>query len=262
MRKYTPKGSVQKRAAYTNRFKVVPSVPRKEVVDDASKRVLDRIESSGIGILDAYIEIDQLVIEIDSRDNYETLRILKEECCYRMCSELSAIDYLHDRGEFEIFYQMLNLDEARRVRVATTVKKGEAIESIVPLFAMANFAEREMYDMFGIPVNGHPYLKRLLMPEDWQGHPLLKSYPLQGDEFAAWYEIDKIFGKEYREVVGPEIRDPARIDRGDTRRYSRVGHEVPFGADPADEESLTPIEYSENFMVNYNKSSKMLDKRK
>jgi NADH-quinone oxidoreductase subunit C len=180
-----------------------------------------------------------------------------------MCSELSAIDYLKERGEFEIFYQLLNLDDAKRVRVILPLKDGESIQTIVPVFAMANFAEREMYDMFGIFVNGHPYLKRLLMPEDWQGYPLRKSYPLQGDEFAAWYEIDKIFGKEYRDIVGPEIRDPARIDRSDTQRYSRVGHEVPFGADMDEKgDEVTSIEYSENFMVNYNKSSKMLDKRK
>jgi len=97
---------------------------------------------------------------------------------------------------------------------------------------MANFAEREMYDMFGIVANNHPELKRILMPEDWVGHPLLKTYPLQGDEAASWYEVDKIFGKEYRDVIGPELRDPSRIDRGDTQRFARVGKEVPFGADP------------------------------
>lgn len=66
--------------------------------------------------------------------------------------------------------------------------------------------------MFGIIFEGHPCLQRLLMPHDWVGHPLLKSYPLQGDEYAQWYEIDRIFGKEYREIIGAEQRDSARID--------------------------------------------------
>ncbi len=57
-----------------------------------------------------------------------------------------------------------------------------------------------------------PIWKRLIMPHDWVGHPLLRSYPLKGDEFAQWYEVDKIFGKEYREVVGKEQRDSARVD--------------------------------------------------
>ncbi len=55
-----------------------------------------------------------------------------------------------------------------------------AIESPVPLYKAANFAEREMFDMFGIKVNNHPFLKRIIMPDDWEGHPLLKTYPLHG----------------------------------------------------------------------------------
>jgi len=98
-------------------------------------------------------------------------------------------------------WQLLNIDEAKRIRVTTRIKQGEAIESIEKLYRSANFAERELFDMFGIKVNNHPFLKRILMPDDWEGHPLLKTYPLHGDEFASWYEVDKIFGKEYRESV-------------------------------------------------------------
>ena len=59
-----------------------------------------------------------------------------------------------------------------------------------------------------------------------------KSYPLQGDEDAPWYEIDTIFGKEHREVVGPEIRDTKRIDPKDTKNFARIGKEVEYGANP------------------------------
>ncbi|MCK4442101.1 MAG: NADH-quinone oxidoreductase subunit C, partial [Sulfurovaceae bacterium] len=137
-----------------------------------------------------------------------------------------------------------------------------AIESIVPLYKSANFAERELFDMFGLVVNNHPFLKRILMPDDWEGHPLLKTYPLQGDEFASWYEVDKIFGKEARDAIGPENRDPSRIDRYDTKRFSRVGREVPFGADISKGEPDTPIEYSTTILVDYNKSQTQLEDRK
>jgi NADH-quinone oxidoreductase subunit C len=101
------------------------------------------------------------------------------------------------------------------------------------------------------------------MPDDWEGHPLLKTYPLQGDEFASWYEVDKIFGKEYRDVIGPENRDPARIDRYDTKRFSRVGYEVPFGADISEGEKEQAVEYSETILVDYTKESgKVLDERR
>ena len=263
MRKYTPKDNVQGKSYYTDRFWVAPRVPGKEVEAGSHFDEVLKAISKQIAVKEAFVQIGQLRIVINAKDNIEALRTLRDTCGYKMCSELSAVDYLAKEGEFEIFYQMLNLDEAKRVRIVCRVKEGEAIESIVPLFKMANFAEREMFDMFGIKVNNHPFLKRIIMPDDWEGHPLLKTYPLHGDEFASWYEVDKIFGKEYREVVGPENRDPANIDRYDTRRFSRVGYEVPFGAeiDPGNEKK-NPIKYSETFLVDYNTGSKTLEKRK
>jgi len=263
MRKYTPKDNVQGKAYYTDRFWVAPRVPTTKVEEGSHFAEVVKTLSSKITLLDAVVQIGQLRVVVNATDNLETLRILRDECGYAMCSEISAVDYLAKDGEFEIFYQMLNLDEAKRVRVVCRIKEGEAIESVYPLFKLANFAEREMFDMFGIKANNHPFLKRILMPDDWEGHPLLKTYPLQGDEFASWYEVDKIFGKEYRDIVGPENRDPARVDRYDSQRFSRVGYEVPFAAQIEEgKEKENPVEYSETFLVDYNASSKTLDKRK
>ena len=66
--------------------------------------------------------------------------------------------------------------------------KNESIESVTSVFKSANWSEREMYDMLGVKVANHPNLKRLIMPDDWYDHPLKKTYPLQGDEVASWYE--------------------------------------------------------------------------
>jgi len=266
MRKYTPKDNVQAKAKYTDRFWVAPRVPQ-EPIEEGSffESVINELKSANIDILDSYIEIGQLVIKVKPEQNVDALRVMKEKSCFKMCSELSAVDYLAKDGEFEIFYQLLNLDEALRARIVTRIKQNQSIESIYPLYKMANFAEREMFDMFGIYVNNHPYLKRILMPDDWEGHPLLKTYPLQGDEAASWYEVDKIFGKEYRDVIGPEIRDPARVDRYDTQRFARVGKEVPFGADPSLVDTTeTPIEdgYSKTFLTDYTTGSKELENRK
>jgi len=262
MRKYTPKENVQKKAYYTDRFWVAPSVPKTDVSEDVHfSKLLETIKEQ-IAVKNAYIQIGQMIIEIDAGDNVATLKLLKEQCDYAMCTEISAVDYLAQDGEFEVFYQMLNLKKAKRVRVVTRIKEKQAIESVEPLYKSANFAEREMYDMFGIIINNHPLMKRILMPDDWEGHPLRKTYPLQGDEAAQWYEVDKIFGKAYRDVIGPENRDPARIDRYDTKRFSRVGYEVPFGADISEGETKTPIAYSETALVNYNKASKQLDERR
>ncbi len=263
MRKYTPKDNVQGKAKYTDRFYVAPQVPRFPIEDDEHfEAVVKALKKAKVKVLDAYIEIGQLVVHIKPEENVKALSVLKDSCSYAMCSELSAIDYLAQDGEFEIFYQMLNLKKAKRTRILTRIKENQAIESIVPLYAMANFAEREMYDMFGIYVNNHPYLKRIIMPDDWVGHPLLKTYPLQGDEHAAWYEVDKIFGKEYRDIIGPENRDPARIDRYDSKRFSRVGYEVPFGAEKAESDEKHDPEYSKQILVDYTTGSEVLDRRK
>jgi NADH-quinone oxidoreductase subunit C len=260
MRKYIPKDNVQGKAYYTDRFWVAPRVPREEVGDAHFAAV---VEALGDQAKESYVEIGQLVVHIDATNNVTVLKTLKEKCGYTQCSEQSAVDYLAQDGEFELFYQLLNVNEAKRVRVVCRIKKGEAIESVTSLFKSANFAEREMFDMFGIKVNNHPFLKRIIMPDDWEGHPLLKTYPLHGDEFASWYEVDKIFGKEYRDIIGPENRDPAHIDRQDTKRFARVGYEVPFGTDISEGETEQAVEYSETFLVNYNKkSSKQLDERR
>jgi NADH-quinone oxidoreductase subunit C len=192
----------------------------------------------------AYIQRGQLIIIVAPSDAYATLKILKEELGYNQLSEMSAIDYLAKLGGFEVFYQLLSMSKAKRVRVKCTIKEDEKIESVSKLYSSANWAEREMYDLLGVKVNNHPMLKRIMLPDDWIGHPLRKTYPLQGDEHAHWYEVDKIYGKEARDIIGPELRDAAFIDRHDTQRFSRIGKEVGFGMPYS--ETDTPIKYQED----------------
>ena len=136
-----------------------------------------------------------MIIWVKKEDIYSCLEELKG-LSYDVLTEMSAMDYVEKRGGFEIFYQLLSMDKKRRIRVKTFLKKEEQIQSVSMLFSSANWSEREMYDMFGILPQNHPYPKRILMPDDWVGHPLLKSYPLQGDEAAQWYEVATIFGEE------------------------------------------------------------------
>ncbi|CAA6818383.1 MAG: NADH-ubiquinone oxidoreductase chain C (EC [uncultured Sulfurovum sp.] len=264
MRKYVPKGNVQKKAYYTDRFHVVPSTPREKVETDAVYAAQLKALEAKVEVKSSRIELNCMVVEINHEDNFKALEALKEECGYAMLSEMSAVDYLAKDGNFEVFYQMLNLKEVKRLRLVMRIEQGLAVESAVPLFNSANFAEREMFDMFGIVSNNHPFMKRILMPDDWEGNPLLKTYPLHGDEFASWYEVDKIFGKDAREAIGPENRDEAKVERYDSKRFSRIGYEVPFGAEVTPEnETETAIEYSKTFLVDYTKGdTKQLKERK
>jgi len=248
MRRYTPKHDVQKKAYYTDRYWVAPQVPKSDVAEDAVFAAdLEAIKAK-FEVLDAYVQVGQMVVCINAADNFGVIELLKNGLEYTQLTELSAIDWLADRGTFEVFYQMLSMSKRKRVRIKCMVSENEAVESVEKLFRSADWSEREMYDMFGIKVNNHPFMKRILMPDDWEGHPLRKTYPLHGDEFAQWYEVDKIFGKEARDIIGPEIRDAAMVDRYDTKRFGRLGHEVPFGAAPKESKGpkpTTPLAYQE-----------------
>ncbi len=240
MRKFVDKKNVQAKSYYNDRFFKAPPVARSNPEDDEIfSSDLKALKKAKIKPTEVYVEAGQLVIWIKPGKNRDTLKALKE-IGYDFLSEMSAVDFLAERGEFEIFYQMLSMSKRKRLRVKTIIKEGVAIETVCDIFKSADWAEREMYDMFGIVVNNHPYLKRLIMPDDWHGHPLLKTYPLIGDEEAQWYEIDTIFGKEYRDVVGPENRDTKFVDPKDTKHFARVRHEVPYGAKP----SSKPTDFS------------------
>ena len=245
MRKYTPKDNVQRQAYFSDRFFVSPPVPRFPIdSDEIFAKDFEEINYS-INVQKAYIEHTHLVIIIDKSFLISCVKLLKEKLEYDMLMELSAIDYLATRDGYEIFYEFLSLSKHKRIRIKCFLQKDESIESVTSLFKSANWSEREMYDMMGVKVVNHPNLKRLIMPDDWYDHPLKKTYPLQGDETASWYEVDKIFGKEARSIIGPEQRDPAAIDRYDTTRFARLGHEVPFDTDISEFEPETNISYQE-----------------
>ncbi|AXX93582.1 NADH-quinone oxidoreductase subunit C [Malaciobacter molluscorum LMG 25693] len=231
MREYKDKKDVQQKSYFSDRFYVTPSIAKLDVSQDEIFENDIKYLTSNVNILKSYIEKEHLVIYINPVDNLKVAEILKNNLDYDMMMDISAIDYLASKGGFEIFYEFLSMRKHKRLRLKFFIQEKESINSVYGLFKMANWAEREMYDMYGIKILNHPNMKRILMPNDWQGHPLRKTYPLQGDEFAAWYEVDKIFGKEARDIIGPEIRDAAAIDRYDTTRFSRLGHEVPYGTE-------------------------------
>jgi len=264
MRAYTNRKNVQAKSYYNDRFFKAPPVKRKNPEEDeVFKADLASLSKAKIKPTDSYVEDGQLVIWIKADKNKDTLKALKE-IGYTFLSEMSAIDFLEDRDEFEIFYQLLSMEKRKRLRVKTVIKNGSAIESVIDIFKSADWAEREMFDMFGIIVNNHPYLKRLIMPDDWHGHPLLKSYPLQGDEAAQWYEIDTIFGKEYREVVGPENRDTKFVDPKDTKHFARIRHEVGYGEKPSSKPTdfSKPQEEDGVILISDFNKSKQLNERK
>ena len=100
---------------------------------------------------------------------------------FRFLADLTALDLYPQEPRFEVVYHLLSLETAKRLRLKVRVSgENPRIPSAVPVWPAANAFEREVFDLFWIVFDGHPYLRRILLPEDWEGHPLRKEYPLKG----------------------------------------------------------------------------------
>jgi NADH-quinone oxidoreductase subunit C len=99
----------------------------------------------------------------------------------KFLSDVTAVDLYPSEPRFEMVYHLLSLETGARLRLKVrTPGENPRVDSLVPVYPCANAFEREVFDLFGIQFAGHPYLKRILLPEDWEGHPLRKDYPTEG----------------------------------------------------------------------------------
>jgi NADH-quinone oxidoreductase subunit C len=127
---------------------------------------------------------DNRRVHVASERVYTVLECLKNECGFDMLAELTAIDYLNypdAKDRFGVVYGLLNTTTGERVFVKTYLNEPDlALPSAYPLWKGADWLEREVYDMYGIVFEGHPDLRRILMPEEFTSFPLRKDYPLRG----------------------------------------------------------------------------------
>jgi NADH-quinone oxidoreductase subunit C len=108
---------------------------------------------------------------------------LCDECGYNLLTDLCGVDYLGQVPRFMVVYNLYNLTTKQRLRVKVPVEEGDAkVDTVSGVWGTANWHERECWDLMGIHFNNHPDLRRILMPADWQGHPLRKDYPVQGPD--------------------------------------------------------------------------------
>jgi NADH-quinone oxidoreductase subunit C len=119
----------------------------------------------------------------------EILQILRNEEQFDYCVDITAVHYPKREKQFDIVWVLYSFPRNERIRVKTQIADGESIASSVPIWRTANWLEREVFDMFGIKFDGHPDLKRILLPDGWKGHPLRKDYGiLQQDN--EWVQIN------------------------------------------------------------------------
>jgi NADH-quinone oxidoreductase subunit C len=117
---------------------------------------------------------------------------------FNVLIEITAADYLPRTPRFEVIYHLLSIPNRRRLRVKVRVADGGTVPTVQAIWPAAGWLEREVYDMFGIFVEGHPDLRRLLMPEDWEGHPARKDYPVQIRKAAQTYSALEVSVEEFR----------------------------------------------------------------
>ena len=131
----------------------------------------------------------QKYLTVNSSILPEILRRMCDEEGFDYCVDITAVHYPKREQQFDIVFVLYSFLRNERIRIKTRIKDGEHVPSAVPIWATANWLEREVFDMFGIVFDGHPGLKRILLPEDWHGHPLRKDYPiLQQDK--EWVQIN------------------------------------------------------------------------
>jgi NADH-quinone oxidoreductase subunit C len=131
----------------------------------------------------AKFDRDEMSIYVDRASLREACALLREhpEFPFNFLSDITCVDWAPAEPRFEVVYHLLSMAKKERVRLKVKLDGASpVVESITSVWPGANYFEREVFDLFGVRFTGHPYLRRLLMPEDWEGHPLRKDYPVEG----------------------------------------------------------------------------------
>jgi NADH-quinone oxidoreductase subunit C len=153
-------------------------IPAFEAVREALK---DRF---GDRILQSAVEKGELSFKIGGQDLLAVLEFLKNGLGFNALNDMIGLDHPAPAGEngkrFSVLYQLYKFPGGTRVRVAVDIEEREPVPSITPIFKSAGWAEREIFDLLGIVFAGHPDLRRIYLPEEFEGHPLRKDFPLEG----------------------------------------------------------------------------------
>jgi NADH-quinone oxidoreductase subunit C len=141
------------------------------------------LEWSSSAIQKVKFDRDEMTIFVDRASIREACVLLRDNpnFPFNYLSDITCVDWYPSEPRFEVVYHLLSIPKKDRVRLKVRLDgSSPVIESVTSVWPGANYFEREVFDLFGVRFTGHPYLRRLLMPEDWEGHPLRKDYPVEG----------------------------------------------------------------------------------
>jgi NADH-quinone oxidoreductase subunit C len=131
-------------------------------------------------VVDAIWDRNELTLTIALAEIRQAAKIV-QTAGFNFLEDVTAVDWYPVEPRFQISYHILSHAMKQRVRLRAFVSSDDpVIDSITPVWPSANFYEREVFDLFGVRFAGHPNLRRIMMPDEWEGHPLRKDYPVEG----------------------------------------------------------------------------------
>jgi NADH-quinone oxidoreductase subunit C len=148
----------------------------------AVRRLQEKFPTS---VLEVTTFRDEVNVTVQKKDIFEICKFLYSETDlqYHMLTDLCGADYFPQTPRFEVVYLLYSFKNNHRLRVKTKVGEGESVLSVEPIWKAADWLEREVYDLFGISFANHPDLRRILLWDGYEGHPLRKDFPVEGPDF-------------------------------------------------------------------------------
>ena len=128
--------------------------------------------------------VDGLVLTIAPGAIEQVCRILKDRGGFERLSAVTGVDWWPREPRFEVVYFLHSLRHNTRLRLTVRLGEEEALDSVCTVWRGANWYEREVFDLFGVRFRNHPNLERIMLPADWEGHPLRKDYPVHGHKYS------------------------------------------------------------------------------
>ena len=129
---------------------------------------------------DAKFDRGELTLTV-AREQVQGACEIVKKAGYNFFEDLTAVDWFPSSPRFQLSYQILSHSLKQYIRLRVMVDEADAaVDSITSIWPAANFFEREVFDLFGVRFEGHPNLRRIMMPDDWKGHPMRKDYPVEG----------------------------------------------------------------------------------
>jgi NADH-quinone oxidoreductase subunit C len=131
-------------------------------------------------LTDARWDRDELTLTI-SREEIVAAASTLQRAGYNFLEDVTAVDWFPAIPRFQISYHIVSHSHKERIRLRVLIDESAAsVDSITPVWPSADYYEREVFDLFGVRFDGHPNMRRIMMPDDWSGHPLRKDYPVEG----------------------------------------------------------------------------------